>query len=82
MALINPDLGLKLIFLLGIINILSIVLVFFSCRCLMGKRLGNWLQKYPKYLKFYQKHCYFWWLFVISVFFHTLLAFLIFGSPF
>lgn len=82
MALIDPGLGIKLVFILGIINILSILLVFFSCRCMAGIKLVNKMLQYEWYKKYYSKHCYYWWIFVISVLLHTILAFLIFGNPF
>ncbi len=77
MALIDPNLGLRLIFILGITNIIGLLLVLLSCRCIPG--IANKLFRYGWYKKFYIKHCYFWWLFVGSVLLHTALAFLVFG---
>jgi len=74
--------GPKIVFILGFINLISLLLVLFSCRCLIGvKFVENMWQKYEWYKKFYNKHCYYWWLFIISVLLHTILAFLIFGNP-
>ncbi len=81
MALIDPVLGLRLIFILGIINIVGFVLVLLSCRCIMGAKLAKGLWQSELYKKFYSKHCYYWWLFLASVLLHTTLAFLVFGLP-
>ena len=78
---INNILSVKLIFILGIINIVSILLVFFSCRCMIGAKFTNKMWKYEWYKKFYNMHCYFWRIFIVSVLLHTILAFLIFGNP-
>ena len=72
----------QITFLLGWVNIIGIVLVFFSCRCLMGPKIFSWLQRIPGYLAFYKTHCYWWWLFFASVLGHVILAFMAFGNPF
>lgn len=76
------DLSLALLFLFGITNLIFLLLVFFSCRCLAGARLTMRLFQYPWYQKFYAKHCFFWWGFFISVTAHTTLALYLFGWPF
>lgn len=81
MPFIDPSLGLKLVFILGVINIAGLLLVFFSCRCLMGRKFAERLWKHGFYKKFYNYHCYFWWIFMISVLLHTAVAFLTFGIP-
>ncbi|HJO02145.1 MAG: hypothetical protein QF655_00915 [Candidatus Woesearchaeota archaeon] len=78
---LNPDLGVKLIFILGIVNLFSIVLIFFSCRCLAGQKFTSRMMQYAWYKKFYAMHCYYWWIFIISVILHTALAFSAFGNP-
>lgn len=75
------DIAVKLVFILGITNIVSLLLVFFSCRCLLGVNFFNKMMQRGWYRKFYNKHCYFWWIFFSSVIGHTVLAFLIFGNP-
>lgn len=74
--------GYKLTFIFGIINIISLLLVFFSCRCLVGINFVKKMSKYKWYSKFYGIHCYYWWVLFISVFIHSLLAFYTFGSNF
>jgi hypothetical protein len=82
MALIDPELGIKLVYVLGITNIIGLLLVLFSCRCMGFPRLTRKLFNYSWYHKFYQKHCYYWWFFVISVLLHTIFAAIVFGWPF
>ena len=74
---LDADLGVKLIFLLGLTNLISIGLIFLSCRCLAG----GFLSRYKWYPKFFNLHCYFWWIFIISVILHATIAFLVFGIP-
>jgi hypothetical protein len=71
----------RVIFILGILNLLTGALIFFSCRCLSGSKLGNWLMKYKGYQRFYKYHCYIWRVFWPSVMIHAVLAIIIFGWP-
>lgn len=80
--MLNPLFQAKLVYVLGITNLLGLFLVFFSCRCLMGPRLAKFMLKIPSYQKFYQTHCWWWYLFFISVAAHALLAISVYGSPF
>ncbi len=82
MAAIESEIGVKLIYILGLSNIIGLLLVFFSCRCLVGINFVKKMWKYRWYQKFYNYHCYYWWFFFISVLMHTLIAFLVFGIPF
>ena len=83
MAFIDPVLGAKIAFVLGFTNIISILLVFFSCRCLVGTAFVKKMwDRYGWYRKFYNTHCLYWWIFIISVLLHTVLAFMSFGNPF
>ena len=66
----------RVIFALGIVNVVMGALVFFTCRCLPGSRIGK---KFPR---FYKAHCYFWWVFWASVIVHAVLALVFIGRPF
>ena len=81
MALIDPATGIRLIYILGITNIIGIILVLFSCRCILGVRVANRIIKYSWGKIFYKYHCLYWWLFIISVILHTILAFVYLGNP-
>jgi hypothetical protein len=71
----------QLTYILGITNIIFGLLVLFSCRCMLGNFIGR-LHQYNWYKKFYSYHCYYWGLFIISVFFHAGLAIFAFDNPF
>ncbi len=73
---------LKLIFSLGIINLITVALIFFSCRCLPTSRWAGGLMKYSAYKHFYKYHCYIWWVLLPSVVIHAALAITLFGVPF
>ena len=78
---LNFILAQQIIFILGLINLISLLLVFFSCRCLMGNRIAKFLMKKNWFRKFYIYHGYYWWIFFISVFFHSILAIVVYGVP-
>ncbi len=82
MVLIDPVFGAKAAYVLGITNLLGLLLVFFSCRCLMGSALAKRLWQHGWYRKFYSMHCYYWWLFFVSVALHAVLAIIAYGNPF
>ena len=81
MTIIPAAIGVKLMFLMGFSNLVFLALVLTTCRC-MSKTFVNALFKYEWYQKYYGKHCYYWWGFVISVAIHATLGFLVFGWPF
>lgn len=80
--MLDPLLQAKLAYILGITNLVGLALVFFSCRCLMGPRLAKMMLKIPGYQKFYLTHCFWWYLFFISVILHVVLAVSAYGNPF
>lgn len=81
MSIIGPLLAIRLIIVLGIVNLVTGALIFFSCRCLPGSKLGNRLMKHQGYQRFYKYHCYIWRVFWPSVMIHAILAIIFFGWP-
>jgi hypothetical protein len=73
---------LRIIFVLGILQGITAILILLSCRCFGGISLGAKLLKYPVFRKFYKYHCYLWWPFWISVVVHVVLAINLMGFPF
>lgn len=71
----------RLVIILGIINLVAGVLIFFSCRCMGLSKLGNRLMKKRWYQRFYKFHCYLWWIFWPSVFLHAILVITFLGWP-
>ena len=71
----------RLVFVLGILNFVLMVLIYFSCRCLPGSRIGGKLKKYPLYQRLFGKHCYLWALFWPSVVVHAFFAIMLLRWP-
>jgi hypothetical protein len=72
----------RLIFILGILNLITGAAILFSCRCIPGAKIMGKLTKYRAYQKFSKYHCYIWCIFWPSVFLHATLAIAFFGIPF
>ncbi len=56
MNIFDSVFAIRLIFILGIVNLVTALLIFFSCRCLSGSKIGSKLMKYPPYQRFYRYH--------------------------
>lgn len=82
MEIFQSSAAARVIASLGIINLLTATLLFFSCRCTGNARILGKLMKYKKYQRFYKYHCYIWRVFWPSVIIHMILAFLFVGNPF
>jgi len=80
--LIDPVLGLKVQFILGILNIIFLLLVSSSCRCMGMHKFTKKLFNSERYIQFYNLHCYFWYGFFVSVVLHAILGIYLFGIPF
>lgn len=72
----------RIIIVLGIINLTTGLLIFFSCRCIPGLKFAKGLMKHGWYQKFFKLHCYIWWVFWGSVIVHAIFAIVYFGWPF
>lgn len=79
MVLIDPVIGAKIVFILGITNIIGLILVGLSCRCLLGSKPK--LSSNRIYMKFFKYHCYYWEFFIVSVLIHSIVAILMYGVP-
>ncbi len=71
----------RLIVILGITNLVSGLLVLFSCRCIPGLKITGKLMQHKGYQRFYKYHCYYWWIFWTSVMIHAALAIAYYGIP-
>lgn len=78
----DEQLGLRLVLALGLLNLLGLGLVFFSCRCMGGMRLTSRLFKKTWFQRFYKYHCYYWVFLWVSVVTHLVIAFSVAGLPF
>ncbi|MEK6885925.1 MAG: hypothetical protein AABX17_03090 [Nanoarchaeota archaeon] len=72
----------RLIFILGITNIISLLVVMSTCRCMGTHKLTLKLYEYKWYQKFYSYHCYYWYVFILSVILHVIFAMILIGIPF
>ncbi len=80
--MLSPVAATRILFILGIVNLAAGLLLFFSCRCLPGAKIGKGLMKHGWYQKFFKLHCYLWWVFWASVAVHAILALIYIGWPF
>jgi len=81
MSIFQSILAARLIFVLGIINLVTGVLVLLTCRCIPSWKLTSGLMKYKGYKRFYHYHCYIWWIFWVSVIVHAIFAVSFYGVP-
>jgi hypothetical protein len=72
MDIFQSIIAIRVIFILGIVNLVMITLIFLSCRCIPGLRITGKLMQYPAYKRFYKYHCYIWWPFWTSVVVHAI----------
>jgi hypothetical protein len=82
MSIFQTILAAKAIYTLGIVNLVTGLMVFFTCRCLPGARIGHsWMQN-TQYKRFYKYHCYYWWAFWVSVVVHAIFGLGLLGNPY
>ena len=83
MAIFQSVIAARIIFILGISNLLLGLLVLFTCRCIPGlKNIGPGLMQNPIYKSLFKYHCYLWWFFWTSVIVHAVFAIGLVGIPF
>ncbi len=82
MDIFQSEVAVRLIFVLGISNLVLSSLIFLSCRCIPGWKLTGKLMQYGAYKRFFKFHCYLWWVFWPSVVVHAIFAIALLGAPF
>ena len=56
--------ALRTLFILGLINAATALLLFLTCRCLPTSRIGKkGLMAHRWFVRVYKYHCYLWWIF-------------------
>ncbi|MFQ5996684.1 MAG: hypothetical protein ACE5KP_03580 [Dehalococcoidales bacterium] len=68
----------RVIVILGLVNLIAGLLIFVSCRCLPGSKIGSKLMQYQPYKSFFKYHCHIWKVFWPSVMVHATLALIVF----
>lgn len=76
MDIFHSTIAARLVFVLGIVNLVTGSLLFFSCRC-VPKR---WMT-HRRFKQFFSFHCYLWYIFWPSVVVHAIFAISYFGVP-
>jgi hypothetical protein len=71
----------RLIFILGIVNIVTAILIAGSCRCIPSLAILGRITKYSAYQKFYRYHCHIWKVLWPSILIHAFLALMFSGWP-
>jgi len=83
MDIFQSIVAVKLIFVLGIVNLVLGALVVATCRCVpMSAFVGRRLMRYPGYQRLYRLHCYLWPALWLSVAVHAIFAIGFLGNPF
>lgn len=72
----------RLVFIFGITNLVAVLVIFFTCRCIPMWKLTHGIMKQKWYQSFYKFHCYLWWILFGSIVIHIILAFSLVGFPF
>ncbi len=72
----------RVVFVTALINLVSLVLVLFSCRCINMWPVTSFLTKYPWFKRFFKWHCYLWYVLLPSVIVHAFFALSLLGFPF
>jgi hypothetical protein len=80
--MLSPVILLRVVFITGLINIIAVLLILFSCRCVNMWKITSGLSKYPRFKRFFKWHCYWWYVFLPSVVIHIVFAWLLLGIPF
>ncbi|MFC1902229.1 hypothetical protein ACFLX3_04815 [Chloroflexota bacterium] len=82
MDIFQSILAARLIFIFGIINLVTGALVLLTCRCLVGSNITGKLTNIAAYRRLFKYHCYIWWVFWVSVIMHAIFAIAFFGLHF
>jgi hypothetical protein len=82
MSLFHSVLASRIIFIFGIINLVTILAIVFSCRVFPTSKVLKPLTKNKPFQKFYKYHGYIWWVFWASVIIHAVFAIGQLGVPF
>lgn len=78
----NSLLALRVVFVLGIVNFLTLSALFLSCRCTGVRKPFSRMLHVKAFSRFYKLHCYYWYILFGSVVVHLTIAILVLGIPF
>jgi hypothetical protein len=72
---------LRILFILGIVNLVTGLFLYFTCRCMPPTRPGKWLMKFNWFQKIFKLHCYIWRGVWLSVAAHAVIGIVYIGWP-
>ena len=67
---------------LGGLGIVAGLLIFLSCRCFPALQFTRRWTVSEKYQRFFKTHCQIWWIFLVIMVLHVIVALLYFLTPF
>ena len=82
MSIFRSVLGSQIIFVFGIINLVTGLTLVFSCRWFPLSKITAKIAKNKTYKSFFKYHNYIWWIFWFSVIIHVIFAIGQLGIPF
>jgi hypothetical protein len=82
MNIFRSVLGSQIIFIFGIINLVTGLTLVFSCRWFPLAHLTSKIAKNKIYKSYFKYHNYVWWIFWTSVIIHVIFAIGQLGIPF
>jgi hypothetical protein len=80
--MISTGIMLKIIFVTAMINLISVLLVLTSCRCMNMWKLTSGLNKHAWFKRYFRWHCYIWYVLIPSIIIHAVFALKVMGIPF
>jgi len=73
---------LRIIYVTAMVNLITILLILLSCRCINMWPVTSFLTKYPWFKRFFKWHCYVWYVLLPSVLIHAVFALSLLRFPF
>ncbi len=78
----TPLIMVRVVFVTAMINLASVSLILFSCRCLNMWKITSGLNKQAWFKRVFRWHCYIWYILVPSIVIHAVFALKVLGIPF
>jgi hypothetical protein len=72
----------RIIFITAMINIITILMILLSCRCINTWKITKWINKYAWFKRYFKWHCYIWYILLPSLLIHIIFAIRLLGVPF
>jgi len=72
----------RILFLSGLLVLLTSVLLILSCRCIPASGLVGRIRKASWFQRLFRRHCVLWFVFVTGLAVHVVFAFGFVGIPF